>query len=302
VITATLVAGAATGGCSQKSAPAAGSAAPSASAPAASAKPASQIPRPVPLTKEQIEAEVNPTKLPVYSGPTGTVKGNISVKGDKAPDRDDVIAQITTKCQSAKQMYGPLFREGMMRSLADVLVTVTGYNGYVPARSEKRLVEARDCSWDSRTIAVMFGQRVDVQSKDREPYLPELLAGSMPAQMVAIPGGDPVNLYPMKVGRYGLGDTLHPFSFADIFVVKFPTFAVTGLDGKYEITGVPVGEVTVSAVLPITMRTAEKKAKVEPDRTILVDLEIVFDKKKDVPKPPTPPKEQKGKRKLPILH
>jgi len=303
VIAATLVAGAATGGCSQKSGPAAsGSASPSASA-AASAKPAvSQIPRPIPLTPAQIDAEVNPTKLPVYSGPTGTVKGNISVKGDKAPDREDVISQITAKCQSAQQVYGKLFREGMMRSLADVLVTVTGYDGYLPARGPARLVEARGCAWDSRTIAAMFGQRIDVQSKDREPYLPEFLGGSMPAQMVAIPGGDPVSLYPMKVGRYGLGDTLHPFSFADIFVIKFPTFAVTGLDGKFEITGVPVGEVTVSAVLPVTMRTAEKKVKVEPDRAILVDLEITFDKKKDMPKPPPKPKEEKGKRKLPIIH
>jgi len=303
LIAATLVAAAATGGCSRKSAPAAsGSASPSASAPAASAKPASEIPRPIPLTQEQIDATVNPTKLPAYKGPTGTVRGNISVKGDQAPVREDVVAKISSKCQSAQEVYGKLFREGMMRSLADALVTVTGYDGYLPARGAARLVEARNCSWDSRTIALMFGQRLDVQSKDSEPYLPDLLGGSMPAQMVAIPGREPVNLYPMKVGRYGLGDTLHPFSFADVFVIKYPTFAVTGLDGKYEITGIPVGEVTVTAVLPVTMRTAEKKIKIEPDRAVLVDLEIPFDKKKDMPKPPPKPKEQKGKSKIPLIH
>jgi hypothetical protein len=303
LITATLVAGATTGGCSRKSdATPSGSASSSASAPAASAKPASEIPRPIPLTQAQIDSTVNPTKLPAYKGPTGTIRGNISVRGDRAPEREDVIATITPKCQAAKEMYGKLFREGMMRSLADALVTVTGYDGYVPARSTSKLVEARNCSWDSRTIALMFGQRLDVQSKDSEPYLPDLIGGSMPAQMVAIPGREPVTLYPMKVGRYGLGDTLHPFSFADVFVIKYPTFAVTGLDGKYEITGVPVGEVTVTAVLPITMRTAEKKVKVEPDRAILVDLEIPFDKKKDMPKPPPKPKEEKGKRKAPIIH
>lgn len=289
-----------TGGCATKGGPtASASASPSASAPAASAKPASQIPRPVPLTREQIDATVNPTKLPVYSGPTGTVRGNISVKGDQAPVREEVIAKITPKCQSAQAVYGKLFREGMLRSLGDVLVTVTGYDGYLPARREARLVEASDCAWDSRTIALMFGQRLDVQSKDKEPYLPDLLGGTMPAQMVAIPGREPVTLYPMKVGRYGLADTLHPFMFADVFVIKFPTFAVTGPDGKFEITGVPVGEVTVSAVLPITMQTAEKKVKIEADRAILVDLEIRFDKKKHMPKPPPKPKEEKGR---PVLH
>ena len=303
LITATVVAALATAGCPDKSAPAAaGSASPSASAPVASAKP-SQIPRPIPLSQQEIDSTVNPTKIPVYKGPTGTVRGNISVKGDQAPSREDVIAQINPKCQAAQEIYGKLFREGMMRSLADALVTVTGYDGYLPARGgEARLVEAKNCSWDSRTIALMFGQRIDVQSKDSEPYLPDLLGGSMPAQMVAIPGREPVNLYPMKVGRYGLGDTLHPFSFADVFVIKYPTFAVTGLDGKYEITGIPVGEVTVTAVLPITMRTAEKKVKIEADRAILVDLVIPFDKKKDMPKPPPKPEEQKGKRKLPVLH
>jgi hypothetical protein len=192
----------------------------------------------------------------------------------------------------------------MMRSLADVLVTVTGYDGYVPAKSNVRQVEARDCAWDSRTIAMMFGQRIEVRSKDREPYLPDLLGGSMPAQLVVIPGAkDPVTLWPSKVGRYGLADSLHPHMFADVFVVKFPTFAVTGLDGKYEITGVPVGEVTVNALLPATMVIAEKKVQIAPDQAVEVNLEIAFDKTKHGPQPLKPAAQKgNGKPKLPTLH
>ncbi len=304
------VGAAATLGCTRKDDPAAPGAASASAAAQATGAPsaAATIPRPIPLTKEQIEKTVNPTNLPVYSGKTGAVRGTVTVKGDEAPVREEILRQIPEKCAPAREVYGKVFREGMMHSLADVLVTVTGYEGYLPARGgEARLVEARGCAWDSRTIAVMFGQRVDVVSKDREPYLPDLLGGSMPAQLVVMPGKPPTQLFPLKVGRYGLADSLHPFMFADIFAIKFPTFAVTGLDGKYEITGIPVGEVMLNAVLPATMVTAEKKVKIEADQTITVDLEIAFEKAKHMPQPFKPAAEKdkdksKGKKKeLPII-
>jgi hypothetical protein len=308
-IFAISVGAAATLGCTRKDDPAAPGASASAQATSAPSA-AATIPRPIPLTKEQIEKTVNPTNLPVYSGKTGAVRGTVTVKGDEAPLREEILRQIPDKCAPAREVYGKVFREGMMHSLADVLVTVTGYDGYLPARGAARLVEARGCAWDSRTLAVMFGQRVDVVSKDREAYLPDLIGGSMPAQLVVMPGKDPAQLYPMKVGRYGLADSLHPFMFADIFAIKFPTFAVTGLDGKYEITGIPVGEVMLNAVLPATMVTAEKKVTIEADKTITVDLEIAFDKAKHMPQPFKPAADKtkdkdkgkgKGKSKLPII-
>jgi hypothetical protein len=300
-VLATWVGAGATSGCTRTDpAPAAAPSASASGAPA-NAPSAAASAKPV-LSREKIEQTVNAAKLPVYTGKTGTVRGTISVKGDPAPEQADVIAKLPSKCAAAREVYGKLFREGMMRSLADVLVTVTGYDGYVPAKSDVRLVEARDCAWDSRTIALMFGQRIDVRSKDREPYLPDLLGGSMPAQLVLMPGAkDPVTLYPVKVGRYGLADTLHPGMFADVFVIKFPTFAVTGLDGRYEISGIPVGEVTVNALLPATMVVAEKKVKVVADQATEVNLEIAFDKTKHGPQAVKPAAQTKGKSKLPIL-
>jgi hypothetical protein len=299
---ATWVGSGATWGCTRTEPAPSGAPSASASGGPASAPSAAEKPKPNPLTRELVDKTVNAANLPVYSGKTGTVRGTITVKGDEAPVLTELIAKIPSKCAPAREVYGKLFREGMLRSLADVLVTVTGYDGYVPAKSEARLVEVRDCAWDARTIALMFGQRIDVRSKDREPYLPDLLGGSMPAQLVVMPNAkDPVSLYPMKVGRFGLADSLHPFMLAEVYVVKFPTFAVTGLDGKYEISGVPVGEVTVNALLPATMVVAEKKVKVSADQAVVVDLEIVFDKKKHGPKP-VEAAAQKNKGKAPLLH
>ncbi len=162
----------------------------------------------------------------------------------------ELTAKIPDSCKAARFVYGRLFREGMLRSVADALVTVTEYQGFVPAKSPMVKVVAKDCAWPTRTIGLTYGQRLDVQSGDAESYVPKLMGADMRAEMVAVPGHDPIHIYPQAPGRYTLVDSMRIYSTAEVYVLKYPTFAVTGLDGKYEIQGIPVGEVTVSALLP----------------------------------------------------
>ena len=65
-----------------------------------------------------------------------------------------------------------------------------------------------------------------------------------------------------------------------MLVVAYRTFDVTGLDGKFEIKDVPVGKVTLSALLPEVMITTEREITVEAGKTTNVDLELKFDQKK----------------------
>src|SRR5690606_39448868 len=74
--------------------------------------------------------------------------------------------------------------------LADVLVAVTGYKGYLPARGDAVLVEGRDCAWNTRTVAVTYGQRIDIVSRDDNTYAPELMGQPWPVQLLATPKGD----------------------------------------------------------------------------------------------------------------
>lgn len=288
--TLVVIAANSVGGCGKRST------APNGPAASASAAEAANVPAPIP--EETIRAVVNPGKEPVYSGPIGALEGTIRVEGDPAPDQPESTAKIGRDCLAASAVYGKLFREGNDRALADVMVAVTGYRGFVPARAPERLVEARRCAWDSRTIALTFGQRIDVKSRDGRPYLPELLGAGMASQMVAIPGSNAVHLYPPKPGRYVLTDTLHPFINADVLVVKFPTFAVTGLDGKYRIDGIPAGPVKVSAFLPATHGTTEQEVTIVSAATARVDLVISFDRAKyDAARagaPPPPPSAPSG--------
>lgn len=247
-----------------------------ASTPAAAALSAVAHPDPVPAAS--VSAAVNPAGLPAYSGPIARVRGVVRVSGDLAPTVPEVVAKIPSgRCDDARAFYGKLFREGAGRTLGDVLVAVTGYEGYVPVPAAPRRVVASGCAFESRTLAVAIGQRLEVANRGPEAFTPQLVGAPQAALLVAMPGGDPVELFPRAVGSYVLIDRSHEFATADVFVLKFPTFAVTGLDGRFEISGVPHGTVKVSALLPATGATVTREVALGAGEPEELELVIPFD-------------------------
>jgi hypothetical protein len=268
-----IVAGLATLGCERSK--------PRKPAPAASASVA-KIPAPVASglpDPAYVSAIVNPDGMAAYDGPTGTVRGRVVATGDTAPELAAVLAKIPAHCTGGRETYGRLFREGSGRALADALVAVTGYKGYVPERDPAVRIDAKGCSFGTKTIAMTLGQRVEILSKDAEAYVPELLGERGQAQLVAVPGASSgSSLYPTKIGRFVLIDHLQLFMTAEVLVLKYPTHAVTGLDGRFEIPGVPVGPAMVSALLPVTGASASKAVSVEAGKpTEEVVFELAFD-------------------------
>jgi len=264
--------------CGKKASPSV-AAAPSASAAASVFKPAAPVASGLPAPVEDVSRTVNPQNLPAYTGPTGNVTGVVTATGDLPPPTPEHLAKIKGDCPEARQAYSHLFREGMMRSLADVLVAVTGYSGYVPAKEPKKTVAARGCAFNTLTVSLTFGQVLDVVSKDREAYVPNLLGSKMTAQLLALPGGAPSTLYPPSPGHYLLTDDIKVFMLADVFVVSYPTHDVTGLDGRYEIKGIPVGKARLSALLPSTGVVVEKDIEIKAGETLDVPLALAFDAK-----------------------
>jgi hypothetical protein len=185
-------------------------------------------------------------------------------------------------------MYGKLFREGPGRTVADALVGVTEYDGFIPARTDVHPVAIRGCAYDTRTISLMYGQRIEVKNYDaREPYLPDLMGAKLPAKLLALPRGEAVRLYPLEVGQYLLAELMgKTWMKADVFVVRFSTHAVTGLDGRYRIDGLPAGNVKVSALLPAIGKTVDRKVAVKAGETTKVDFVLPFKAGKEPqPKP-----------------
>jgi hypothetical protein len=178
------------------------------------------------------------------------------------------------RCEDARAFYGKRFREGPHRELGDVLVAVTGYVGYVPPREQFKTVVARGCSFESRTVVLTFGQTLHVLNRGSETMIPDLRGSKSAAMMVAIPGGDPVTLFPDHVGRFELVERSAEYARADVFVLKYPTTAVTGIDGKFSITGIPAGDVTVSALLPATGQTVQQRVTIVAGETAKVNFTI----------------------------
>jgi len=244
-----------------------------------SAKLPAPIASSLPIDPKIVSEVVNAKGEPPYTGPTGTISGLVTVSGDPAPDIPEILASIPTDCESAKDVYGKLFREGAGRGLADVVVGVTGYSGYLPEETPSQFADASGCAWSSRTYVLTYGQSLDVRSRDSRPYVPDLLGAKLKAQLVALPRGDAIPLYPEHPGRYQLTDSMRIFMLAEVLVVKFPTHAVTGLDGRYVIPHVPVGKVKVSALLPATMVQDEKEVEVHAGELVEVPLTLAFDRK-----------------------
>lgn len=244
-----------------------------------SAKLPAPIASSLPIDPKIVSATVNANGEAPYAGPTGTIGGVITVSGDPAPDMPEVLAGIPSDCESAKDTYGKLFREGAGRTLADVVVGVTGYSGYLPEETPAQIADASGCAWNSRTYVLTFGQSLDIRSRDSRPYVPDLMGAKLKAQLVALPRGEAIHLYPEQPGRYQLADSMRLFMRAEVLVVKFSTHAVTALDGRYVIPHVPVGKVKVSALLPATMEQVEKEVEVHAGELVEVPLTLAFDRK-----------------------
>lgn len=230
------------------------------------------------ISAERLEAVNNAKHQPEYRGPTGVVEGTITMGGDEAPDVTAQMDKIPANCSGALSMYGKAFREGPGRVVADVLVAVTDYQGHVKPKTDSVNVSGSGCSWDRRTISMTFGQRLAVRSVDSLPYVPQLLGSPTGALLVAVPNGEAVPVLPLEPGHYELVDAMRLFSRADVYVVRYPTTDVTGVDGHYRIEGVPVGKATVSALLPATKSTASKAVVIEAGQSARVDLVLNFNK------------------------
>jgi hypothetical protein len=268
---------------------------PTAASPSASAEAIPGIVVGIPVEPREVAKVVDPKGEPPYAGPTGTLRGVIRVSGDAPPELPVKIADTPCRGEAAAT-HGKLFRVGQDGALADALVAVTGYSGYVPPREPVAKLTIHGCSFARRTLVATFGQRIEVANLDKlETYMPFLDGAPVKAVLVAIPGGDAVRLYPPQPGRYLLRDQLpHDYMTAEVFVLAYATHDVSGLDGKYEITGIPVGPVEVNAMLPATKKAATQRIEIKPGDNTL-DLTIPFDAQKDYKKEAEPGKTEPGK-------
>jgi len=88
-----------------------------------------------------------------------------------------------------------------------------------------------------------------------------------------------------------------PWMKADIFVLKYATHAVTGLDGRFRIEGIPVGTMSVSAFLPIIDATETRQVTVEADKPATVEFTLEYKR----PAPSASASASAPPRKMPVI-
>jgi hypothetical protein len=233
-----------------------------------------------PVPAASVAAYVNPAHLPPYTGPTGSVEGTIRIDGPPSPKSTGVSF---SSCPDAEKMYGSLFREGPpgpdgSRPLADALVAVTGYSSYfLPERNEAQTVTIDDCAFNARTVAMTFGQRLEIANKAPDLWAPMLTQAPMPVLMMSTSHGDPVRLYPPHPGYYTLVDKgKHPWATADVYALLHPLHAVSDVAGHYRIDGVPVGKLKVNARLAAIQREASADVEILENVVKTVDLVLHY--------------------------
>ncbi|HEU4408284.1 MAG TPA: carboxypeptidase-like regulatory domain-containing protein [Polyangiaceae bacterium] len=243
-------------------------------APAASS---ARLPAGIPVSASVIASVLNPFHAPRYEGPLGTVAGVVRVEGDAPPPLPGARA-LPAGCNAAQSAYRHYFRKGPQGELADAIVGVTDYPGYLLPRGDAVRASIRECAYSARTYTLTFGQRLEVANEDpKERYLPRLEGARHISQMFAMPGGDPVRLYPTEPGRYALVDDLnHPWLRADVFVLKYPAHAVSRPDGTFRVEGVPAGKVRVHAGHPAIAEGTSREIEVKAGEEAKVELTLTY--------------------------
>ena len=220
---------------------------------------------------------MNPKGLSPYSGPVGGVRGIVKVVGDPPPLVAEMVSKLPAEgCPRAHELQRKLYRQGADRTLADVLVTVTEYTGFVQPKQDATRVEIKGCAFDSKVVAMVFGQRLDVFNLDNQAYMPRLVGTPTYALRVAMPGGSAVPLFAPRAGPFILADQTREYVRADLYVLNYPTFDVTGLDGQFQIEGVPVGDAKVTAFVPGFGKVLNQRVKVQAGAQENVTFEFNF--------------------------
>ena len=218
--------------------------------------------------KANVAYVLNPYKLPAYSGPTGSVEGTVTIDGPPSPN---LPLPGAGKCPAAIDTFGKLFRDGPAakpggpRPLADAVVTVTGYAGYyVPEKTDVvHLTIGTNCAYPTRTIAITYGQRLEISNSTSLVFAPLVDDVSTPAIMAAPPSGngEAIKVYPQQAGYFMMRDRLEPFVREDLYVFRHPLHAVTDRAGHFRIDGVPVGTLKLGVYHPGAKAAAEAKVE-----------------------------------------
>jgi plastocyanin len=205
------------------------------------------------------------TRLPLalvlvaHTALAGSIKGTVLFEGEP-PTQPKLERVSDKKCSQDRTDEAIVVTKGHLR---DVVVRIAnGSTGKHDAPAAPVLLDQVDCMYTPRVIGIVAGQKVAVRNSDNTNHnvwgklSGKDLINKMQVAKSADITVDPAAAKPGDVVELTCG--VHPWMKAYIAVQDSPYFAVTGADGKFEITNLPEGEYTLEAWHP-TLGTKSMK-------------------------------------------
>ncbi len=216
-----------------------------------------------------------PAKTPVPSGPTGTVKGRVHFSGVAVPLQTEPLPPSVQKVcgETSVDRSVVLGSDGALQFAVIAIDAPWASEG---AKSTP-LIDQRRCSYEPPVLAALAGSALSIRNSD--PLIHNVRASlkNTPAFNVAMPleNQTVIKKLPASAGLVKVQCDVHPWMSATIYTFTHTWFAVSGDDGRFEISGVPTGKQTVLLQHP-RFPSQSKTVEVPAGADVDVDFEVHF--------------------------
>jgi plastocyanin len=211
-----------------------------------------------------------PAPTPIDPATVATISGTVKLEGS-APKPSKIDMSQDPACKGTNESETIVAEKG---DLANVFVYVKDGlgNRTFAVPTEPAVLNQQGCRYHPHVLGVMAGQNIEIKNDDPTTHnIHPTPKDNREWNESQAPSTPPLEknfareeiMLPVKCNQ-------HPWMKMYINVVKSPFFAVTGLDGKYEIKGLPPGDYTIAFVQE-KLGEQDEKVTVGPKESKTVD-------------------------------
>lgn len=190
-------------------------------------------------------------RLATAQSPAGSIKGTVVARG-KVPGNSIIRMGVDPKCAQLNEgtrVVQQVFAATIDNHLGNVFVRVIGSFPSTPVPKEPVVIDQRKCVYGPRVAGMRLGQTLQVRNDD--PLLHNVHSSSAVGNSfnIAQPVAGMVYSFTPRSEEVmvKIGCDVHRWMTAYVGVVTNPYFAVSGVDGSFEIPNVPAGKYTLEA-------------------------------------------------------